>query len=58
MSGLEALERIRRIEKEKKLPEKPFIVLTGNATEANRKEANKAGANDFLTKPLNLQNLA
>ena len=45
------------MEKEQNLCEKPFIILTGNSTSENRKLASKAGANDFLTKPLDLQAL-
>ncbi len=47
-SGLEAIEQIRRMA----LPRQPRIVmLTANALEENRRIALAAGADDFLSKP-------
>jgi len=57
MDGITAVSHIRAIEKDHNLTEKPFIILTGNSTDANRKLAKRAGANDFLTKPLDILEL-
>jgi len=47
MDGLEATKVIKE-----KYPEMPIVVLTANAFDSDREAALKAGANEFLTKPL------
>ena len=37
--------------------EVPIVMLTAHATEADKEVCIKAGADDFLTKPVNLQTL-
>ena len=51
-TGLDLLERIRKIN-----PEIPLIVMTAFGTVASAVEAMKGGAADFLTKPINLDEL-
>jgi two-component system sensor histidine kinase/response regulator len=49
MDGLEATRRIRRHAKWQKLP---VISLSANASEADRNRCLAAGANAFLSKPI------
>jgi CheY-like chemotaxis protein len=53
MDGITATKEIRKFEKDNGLVEKPIIILTGNSTAKSRGRAKNAGANEFLTKPLN-----
>jgi chemosensory pili system protein ChpA (sensor histidine kinase/response regulator) len=46
--GFTVIERIRRLARYKGVP---IIVLTGQASEANRARATQAGATSFLSKP-------
>jgi CheY-like chemotaxis protein len=49
MSGLELLEKIRT---EYEKPPPVVMMITAYGDEQNRNAANRLGANDFLTKPL------
>ncbi|KAA3600438.1 MAG: response regulator [Calditrichaeota bacterium] len=49
MNGFEAMHEIRNIEKFKNLP---IIALTAKAMQGDRKKCLNAGANDYLSKPL------
>lgn len=49
MNGFEAMSEIRKIEKFKNLP---IIALTAKAMQGDRKKCLEAGANDYLSKPL------
>lgn len=54
IDGLEATELIRQNEKIKQ----PYIIaMTANAMEEDRQSCLKAGMNDFLSKPLTLENI-
>lgn len=55
MNGLEAARRIRAEAATAKLP---IVGLTANAFESDREACLAAGMNDFLTKPLHLQDLS
>ena len=48
MDGYTAITEIRKIR-----PKIPIIVQTANAMPEDKLRAEKAGSNDFLTKPLN-----
>ncbi|MFZ9004312.1 MAG: response regulator [Robiginitalea sp.] len=52
MSGLELLEKIR---KEFEKPPPVVMMITAYGDEQNRNAANRLGADDFLTKPLDFQ---
>lgn len=54
MDGFEAMQRIRDIPAHKKLP---IIALTAKAMKEDHERCIAAGANDYLTKPVNLGNL-
>ncbi len=56
MPGVSGEEVLRRVSTES--PGIPVIVLTGHGTVENAVEAMRAGAYDFLTKPLNLDRLS
>ena len=57
MDGLEATTLIRS--SKIPLPEQPYIIaLTANAMASDRLNCSQAGMNDFLSKPLNRQDLA
>jgi CheY-like chemotaxis protein len=57
MDGITATEHIRAWEAEQRLAPLPIIALTANAFEDDSKRCFAAGMNDFLTKPVNLQEL-
>lgn len=54
MDGLEAMQKIRRIPE---LATIPIIALTALAMEGDQERCLKAGANDYLSKPLKLKQL-
>ena len=54
MSGLELLQWIRR---HKKFKAMPVVVLTSSKLDADLERAYAAGANSFLTKPVDYQSL-
>lgn len=55
MDGLEAIRRIREMEKEKGMRRVPIISLTANALAEDRKTCIDAGADNYIAKPLNIQ---
>lgn len=58
MPVMDGIEATRVIRKELGDSEKPFIVaLTANAFRENKEECLKAGMNDFLPKPIDLNQL-
>ncbi len=57
MDGYEASRQIRAYEALEKLAVTPIIAMTGNAFERDRKACKEAGMNDFISKPVNPQNL-
>lgn len=52
MDGLDACREIRKIEKEKGQNPIPISALSANSTKEDRLQAQKAGMNFFLTKPI------
>ncbi len=54
MDGIETLSHIRNLEHGKNVP---VIVLTANAIEGAREEYLKAGFNDYLAKPIDVEEL-
>ncbi|TWI74171.1 response regulator receiver domain-containing protein [Desulfobotulus alkaliphilus] len=52
MDGLDVLKIFQRM-----APETAVIMLTGHGSEEARKEALKAGASDYLTKPCELETM-
>jgi CheY-like chemotaxis protein len=56
MDGLEAAREIRRLESEGLLAQRgyrlPIVAVTANATEGDRQMCERAGMDDYLTKPL------
>jgi len=57
MPGDNGFEVCKKIRATPKLADVPIVVLTARAGMADRKFAFKAGADDYLTKPINLQDL-
>ncbi len=58
MSGQRLIIEVRRYEKENNKPPTPIIVLTGEASPAEKTEClGKLGADDYLLKPIKLQDL-
>lgn len=55
--GYEATRRIRMLEQEKKLDRTPIVALTANVMSEGRKECAAAGMDDFVTKPVELEDL-
>ncbi len=56
MNGYEATQEIRKLEN-RKLADNPIIAMTANAFEEDRISALKAGMNDHLAKPIQLEKL-
>jgi signal transduction histidine kinase/CheY-like chemotaxis protein len=57
MDGITATRHIREFEKQEKLPRTPVIALTGLTSASARNEAQEAGMDDFLTKPISFTQL-
>jgi len=57
MSGIEAAKAILMLENEKSLLHTPLIAVTANAVQGERDRFLEAGFDEFLTKPLNRDNL-
>ncbi len=58
VDGYEATRMIRELEKEKGLPTIPIVALTAHALDEVRKKCLQSGMNDFLTKPINTNQLS
>ena len=56
MDGVETTERIRKLEDDKK-NKIPIVALTADAMEGVKEELIKHGMNDFLTKPIIINEL-
>ncbi len=58
MPGIDGLEAIRQIRCDRKLLNIPIIALTALAMTGDREKCLEAGANEYLSKPLKLKQLA
>ena len=58
LDGMEATRRIRKLEDETGAPRVRIVALTANAFEEDRRACMAAGIDDFLTKPVDLAQLA
>jgi CheY-like chemotaxis protein len=54
MDGYEAIRRIRRIDRFRRLP---IISVTAKAMKDDREKCLQAGASDYITKPVDLDQL-
>ncbi len=52
MPGMSGLELLRHIKEKHKIPPPRVMMITAYGDEENHRMANKLGADDFLTKPL------
>src|SRR5205807_1479308 len=57
MDGYEATRRIRQREKENVLPHLRIVAMTANAMEGDREKCLAAGMDDFMTKPVRIEEL-
>ena len=57
MDGYEATRRIRQREKENFLPPLRIVAMTANAMEGDREKCLAAGMDDFITKPVRIEEL-
>ncbi len=58
MNGSEATQKIRELESEMdNLPQTPIIALTANAKKGDRERFIETGMNDYLSKPLEIEEL-
>jgi CheY-like chemotaxis protein len=57
LDGIEVTRRIRRVESEMARGHTPIIALTANAFDEDRDQCLKAGFDEFLTKPIDREDL-
>lgn len=57
MPGMDGLEVCRRLRSQKSTADLPVLMVTAHADRSDRLDGIKAGANDYLTKPVDLQDL-
>jgi CheY-like chemotaxis protein len=57
MDGLEATRRIRLIEGQRGAGHVPIIAMTAQALSGDREDCMAAGMDDYLTKPIQAENL-
>jgi CheY-like chemotaxis protein len=57
MDGLEATRRIRQWEQDNQRPPLPIVALTAGAFAEDRQQCMAAGMDDFLTKPISIEQL-
>jgi len=58
MGGIEATQRIRRLEADKGLRRLPIAAMTANAMQGDREACLEAGMDDYLAKPIRADDLA
>jgi PAS domain S-box-containing protein len=58
MDGIEATAEIRRLEQEKQRPRLPVIAMTAHALEEYRNRCLEEGMDGYITKPINVRELA
>ena len=57
MDVIDGIELLKRLEKEKKYKQIPFVVLSTSVMESDVTESYKYGANGYVTKPIELDSL-
>lgn len=57
MPGMTGIELLRKIREKYPTPPPEVMIITAYGDEANRQQAIQLGANDFLTKPLDFNEL-
>lgn len=58
MDGLETTRAIRKLEQENDLPHLPIIAMTAHALAGDRERCLEGGMDDYITKPINVADLA
>ncbi len=57
MDGIEATQEIIEFEEEEELPHTPIVAVTANVLKGDRERFLGAGMDDYISKPINLQEL-